>query len=154
MLCGPGQPESLLRNGSADVALLHRPYDTTAGFDTEDLHAEQQFWVQPLGHLLADRPHLSIADVNALTDLPLPRSPSGWKLPRRPRPEGSRPCPADPADRARTGLRTHESLPAQLRGDHAVVRVPDALVVTTVIAWPPQSRSPSVACLARTAAHL
>ncbi|WP_369639991.1 LysR family transcriptional regulator, partial [Nocardia sp. JMUB6875] len=53
MLCGPGEPERLLRNGTADVALLHRPYDTIAGFDTEDLHTENQIAVLPAGHPLS-----------------------------------------------------------------------------------------------------
>jgi DNA-binding transcriptional LysR family regulator len=33
-LCRPGEQEQLLRSGRADVALLHRPYDDTTGFDT------------------------------------------------------------------------------------------------------------------------
>ncbi|MGY2125858.1 LysR substrate-binding domain-containing protein [Nocardia gipuzkoensis] len=90
-MCGPGEPESLLRTGRAAVALLHRPYDTTVGFDTEDLHTEQQVVVLPAGHRLANRPHMSMADVNALTDLPLPR----W-----PRPDGS--YPTAPARRPAT----------------------------------------------------
>src|SRR5690242_2904625 len=32
LLCGPGEQERLLRDGRADVALLHRPFDSTAGF--------------------------------------------------------------------------------------------------------------------------
>ncbi|MFC8385975.1 LysR family transcriptional regulator [Nocardia sp. NPDC057272] len=156
VLCGPGEPESLLRNGSADVALLHRPYDTTAGFDTEDLHTEQQIVVLPAGHPLADRNHLSMAEVNALTDLPLPR----W-----PRPDGSYPDGPGPQVRDHTQLTQlitlgracavmPESLRAQLRHEHAIVAVPDAPAVTTVIAWPPHSRSKAVADLVRTATSL
>ncbi|WP_433626399.1 LysR family transcriptional regulator [Nocardia sp. CA-120079] len=156
MLCGPGQPENLLRNGSADVALLHRPYDTTAGFDTEDLHTEQQVVVLPAGHPLANRPHMSMAEVHALTDLPLPR----W-----PRPDGSYPDGPGPQVRDHTQLTQlitlgracavmPESLRAQLRDDHAIVPVPDAPPVTTVIAWPPHSRSKAIADLVRTAIRL
>ncbi|MFD4431749.1 LysR family transcriptional regulator, partial [Nocardia sp. NPDC058497] len=47
-----------------------------------------------------------------------------------------------------------ESLRAQLRDDHATVPVPDAPAVTTVIAWPPHSRSKAVADLVRTAIRL
>lgn len=156
VLRGPSEPESLLRNGSADVALLHRPYDTTAGFDTEDLHTEQQIVVLPAGHPLANRPYVSMAEVNALTDLPLPR----W-----PRPDGSYPEGPGPQVRDHTQLTQlirlgracavmPESLRAQLRDDHAVVPVPDAAAVTTVIAWPPHSRSKAVADLVRTAIRL
>lgn len=155
-LCGPGEPESLLRNGSADVALLHRPYDTTAGFDTEDLHTEQQIVVLPAGHPLADRPHVSMAEVNALTDLPLPR----W-----PRRDGSYPDGPGPQVRDHTQLTQlialgracavmPESLRAQLSDSYAIVPVPDAPAVTTVIAWPPHSRSKAVADLVRTAIRL
>ncbi|WP_329005371.1 LysR family transcriptional regulator [Kribbella sp. NBC_00709] len=156
MLCGPGEPASLLRTGRADVALLHRPYDTTAGFDTEDLHTEQQVVVLPAGHPLANRPQMSMAEVNALTDLPLPR----W-----PRRDGTYPDGLGPQVRDHTQLTQlitlgracalmPESLGAQLRDDHAIVPVPDAPAVTTVIAWQPLSRSQAVADLVRTATRL
>lgn len=156
MLCGPGEQEGLLRDGRADVALLHRPFDTTAGFDTEDLHTEQQVLVLPAGHPLAYRPHMSLAEVSALTDLPLPR----W-----PRRDGSYPDGPGPQVRNHTQLaqlialgRTcaimPESVRTQLRDDHAIVPVPDAPAVTTVIAWPPHSRSKAVADLVRTAIRL
>ncbi|MFD7153241.1 LysR family transcriptional regulator [Kribbella sp. NPDC059898] len=156
MLCGPGEPESLLSTGHADVALLHRPYDTTAGFDTEDLHTEQQVVVLPAGHPLATRTQLSMAEVNGLTDLPLPR----W-----PRRDGSYPDGHGPQVRDHTQLTQlitlgracavmPESLGAQLRDDHAIVPVPDAAAVTTVIAWPPHSRSQAVADLVRTATRI
>ncbi|MFF0613714.1 LysR family transcriptional regulator [Nocardia tengchongensis] len=153
VLGGPGEPERLLRNGSADVALFHRPYDSTAGFDTEDLHTEQQVVVLPAGHPFSNRPHISMAEVNALTDLPLPR----W-----PRPDGTYPDGPGPQVRDHTQLTQlirlgracavmPESLRAQLRDDHAIVPVPDAPPVTTVIAWPPHSRSRAIADLVRTA---
>ncbi|WP_030516843.1 LysR family transcriptional regulator [Nocardia sp. NRRL WC-3656] len=156
LLCGPGEQEALLRDGRADVALLHRPFDTTAGLDTEDLHTEQQVLVLPAGHPLAHRPHLSSAEVATQTDLPLPR----W-----PRQDGSYPDGPGPKVRDHTQLaqlialgRTcavmPESVRTHLRDDHAIVPVPDAPAVTTVIAWPPHSRSKAVADLVRTATRL
>jgi DNA-binding transcriptional LysR family regulator len=156
ILCGPGQPENMLRDGRADVALLHRPYDTMAGFHIEDLHTEQQVVVLPAWHPLADRPHTSITEVNALADLALPR----W-----PRPDGSYPDGSGPQVRDHTQLFqlialglacavVPESLRTQLRDDHAIVPVPDAPAVTTVIAWPPHSRSKAVADLVQTAIRL
>ncbi|NUP28797.1 MAG: LysR family transcriptional regulator [Nocardia sp.] len=153
MLCGPGEPESLLRTGRADIALLHRPYDTTAGFDTEDLHTEQQIVVLPAGHPLADRAHLSLTEINTRTDLPLPRWPGR---------DGSYPDGPGPRVRDHTQLFqlialglacavVPESLRTQLRDDHAIVPVPDAPAVTTVIAWPPHSRSQAVAHFVRAA---
>jgi DNA-binding transcriptional LysR family regulator len=52
LLCGIGEQERLLRNGRADVALLHLPFDTTAGLDTEELRTEKQVVILPAGHSL------------------------------------------------------------------------------------------------------
>ncbi|MQY31622.1 Hca operon transcriptional activator HcaR [Nocardia sp. RB56] len=156
VLCGPGEQERLLRDGRADVAILHRPFDTTAGFDTEDLYTEPQIVVLPAGHLLADRPHISMDEVATLTDLPQPR----W-----PRRDGTYPDGPGPQIRDHTQLtqlialgRTcavvPESVRTHLRDEHATVPVPDAPAVTTVIAWPPHSRSKPVADLVRTATRL
>ncbi|MER5863015.1 LysR family transcriptional regulator [Kitasatospora sp. NPDC002040] len=156
VLCGPGEQERLLRDGRADVALLQRPFDTTAGLDTEDLHTEQQVVVLPAGHPWSGRPHLSPADLTALTDLPLPR----W-----PRRDGTYPDGPGPQVRDHTQLfqlialgracaLVPESLRAHLRDDLTTVPVPDAPAVTTVIAWPPHSRSKAVADLVRTATRL
>ncbi|RSS88764.1 LysR substrate-binding domain-containing protein, partial [Streptomyces sp. WAC05950] len=116
----------------------------------------QQVLVLPAGHPLANRPHLSTAEVTTLTDLPLPR----W-----PRRDGGYPDGPGPQVRDHTQLfqlialgracaLVPESLRAQLRDDHATVPVPDAPTVTTVIAWPPHSRSKAVADLVRTATRL
>lgn len=156
MLCGPGESEGLLRSGQADIALLQRPYDTTTGFDTEDLRTEAQVLVLPAGHSGADRAHLSMAEVEALTDLPLPR----W-----PRRDGSYPDGPGPEVRnhsqlmqlialGRTCAIVPESLRAELRDSYAIVPVPDAPAVTTVIAWPPHSRSKAVADLVRIATSI
>ncbi|MFE7512325.1 LysR family transcriptional regulator [Streptomyces sp. NPDC057540] len=156
LLCGPGEQESLLRDGRADVALLQRPFDSTVGLDTEELRTERQVLVLPAGHPLADRPHVSMAEVTARTGLPLPR----W-----PRRDGGYPDGPGPPVRDHTQLFqlialgracavVPESLRAGLRDGHATVPVPDAPAVTTVIAWPPHSRSRAVADLVRTATRL
>ena len=156
ILCGPGEPANLLRTGRADVALLHRPYDSTAGLDTEDLHTEPQVLVLPAGHHLANRPLMSMTEIGDLTDPPLPR----W-----PQRDGSYPDGQGPQVRDHTQLTQliglgracavmPESAASQLREGHAVVPMSDAPTVTTVIAWPPLSRSQAVANLVRTAARL
>ncbi|MFB7843496.1 LysR family transcriptional regulator [Microbacterium sp. NPDC056052] len=155
-LGGPGQPETLLRTGRADVALLQRPYDETIGLDTEDLHTEQQVLVVPADHPVAVRPHLSLAEADALADLPLPR----W-----PEPDGSYPEGPGPQVRDHTQLLqlislglacavAPESLQSQLRDGHAMVPLSDAPAVTTVIAWPPHSTSQALAHFIRTATRL
>jgi DNA-binding transcriptional LysR family regulator len=153
VLCGPGEQERLLRDGQADVALLHRPFDSTAGFDAEELHTEGQVALLPAGHPLAGSPSLSMAE---LAGLPLPRWPDR---------QGHYPDGPGPAVRDNTQLlqlialgRAAAVLPESVRGrlhDGLVtVPVPDAPPVTTVIAWPPHSRSRPLALLVRTATRL
>ncbi|MEJ2885833.1 LysR family transcriptional regulator [Actinomycetospora aeridis] len=152
-LCGPGQQERLLRDGRADVALLHRPFDATAGFDTEDLVTEGQALYLPAGHPLSARPELRMAD---LADLPLPR----WPAAGGGYPEGPGPEVRDTAQlRQLVSLgRAVAVLPESARHGLAddVVTVPlvDAPPVTTVVAWPPHSRSRAVADLVRVASRL
>ncbi|MGY2028139.1 LysR family transcriptional regulator [Nocardia gipuzkoensis] len=156
LLCGIGEQERLLRDGRADVALLHRPFDAMAGFDIEELHTEEQVVLLPAGHPLADRTHVRMAEVAELPGLPLPR----W-----PRRDGTYPDGSGPQVRDHTQLLQlialgrasailPESVRAHLRRDHAAVPVLDAPAVTTVIAWPPHSRSKAVADLVRTATRL
>ncbi|WEO93422.1 LysR family transcriptional regulator [Streptomyces sp. FXJ1.172] len=153
LLCGIGEQERLLRNGRADVALLHRPFDTTAGLDTEDLLTEGQVVVLPAGHPLAGRTHVRMAEVTGLPGLPLPR----WPGPDGVYPEGPGPRAHDHAQLlqlialGRACWVAPESCRAQLRDGLAAVPVLDAPAVTTVIAWPPHSRSRAVAGLVRAA---
>ncbi|MFI6817633.1 LysR family transcriptional regulator [Nonomuraea sp. NPDC050328] len=156
VLCGIAEQGRLLRDGRADAALLHLPYDSTTGFDTEELHAEGQVVVLPAGHPLTSRAELRMADVADLPGLPRPR----W-----PRPDGSYADGPGPQVRdlaqlcqlialGRASAILPESCRAQLRHDLAAVPVPDAPTVTTVIAWPPHSRSLALASLIRTATSL
>lgn len=156
MLCGPGEQERLLRNGRADVAILHRPFDETRGFDTEDLVTEGQVAVLPAGHPLTTRAHLNLCDVNDLPDLPMPRWPeSDGTYPSGPGPEiQSHTQLLQLITLGRTLMVAPESCRAQLRDDVAAVPVLDAPEVTTVIAWPPHSRSRAVADLVQTALRL
>lgn len=155
-LCGIAEQERLLRNGRADAALLHLPFDSTAGFDTEPLCTEGQVAVLPVGHHLLRRPHLRLADVEALPGMPLPR----W-------PDGSGAYPDGPGPEAHDVTQLYQlialgravavlpdSCRAQIREDLAIVPVLDAPMVTTVIAWPPHSRSRALAALIRAATSL
>jgi DNA-binding transcriptional LysR family regulator len=152
-LCGPGEQLRVLRDGRADVAFLHRPYDSTAGLDTEDLVTEGQVLVLPAGHPLAGRAAIRTADVAA----------AGLPLPRWPRPDGSYPDGPGPLVRDTTQLlqlialgRAAAMMPetVQLTGGLTAVPVLDAVPVTTLVAWPPHSRNRAVADLVRTATTL
>ncbi|NKQ52110.1 LysR family transcriptional regulator [Amycolatopsis sp. K13G38] len=155
-LCAIAQQGQLLRDGRADVALLHLPFDSIAGFDTEELRTEGQVAVLPAGHPLTTRGHVRMAELTALTEPPAPR----W-----PRSDGTYPDGPGPQLRDNAQLlqlialgRAWAVLPESVRGhlaaEHATVPVLDAPPVTTVIAWPPQSRSRAIADLVRTATRL
>jgi LysR family transcriptional regulator, benzoate and cis,cis-muconate-responsive activator of ben and cat genes len=92
-LCGIGEQERLLRDGRADVALLHRPFDSTSGFDTEELCTEGQVAILPADHPLTQRAHLRTADVTALPGLPMAR----WPGPDGTYPDGPGPQVRDHA---------------------------------------------------------
>ena len=156
LLCGIGEQTRLLRDGRADAALVHRPFDCIAGFDSEELLTEEQVAILPAGHPLATRTSLTMAEVSDIPDLPLAR----W-----PRHDGSYPPGPGPEVHDQSQLaqlialgRTLIVIPASGRAwlwtDHAAVPVTDAPLVTTLIAWPPHSRSLALAGLIRTAARL
>jgi DNA-binding transcriptional LysR family regulator len=156
LLCEVGEQAGLLRDGRADVALMHRPYDDLAGFDTVDLHTEGQVAILPAAHPLASRDQLTLADVSNVPDLPIAR----W-----PRLDGTYPDGPGPEVHTQSQLaqlvalgRTLLVIPASSRAwqwpEHVAVPVIDAPDVTTVIAWQPTSNSPAIAALVRAAANL
>lgn len=156
LLCEVGEQAGLLRNGRADIALMHRPVDDLTGFDTEDLHTEGQVALLPARHPLAARDQLTLAEVSNVPDLPIAR----W-----PRLDGTYPDGPGPEVHTQSQLAQQVSLgltllviPGSSRAwqwpDHVAVPVIDAPAITTVIAWPTASRSPTVAALVRNAMAL
>jgi DNA-binding transcriptional LysR family regulator len=149
-LVGIGEPERMLRDGRADVALLYLPFDDTAGFDFEELSREGQVALLPFSHPLAKRKRLSVADLHELPDLPLPR----WPEPDGSYLDGPGPAVHDYVQLwqliglGRACAIVPESAP-RLGHEVAVVPLVDAVPVTTVIAWPPHSRLRGVAQLVR-----
>ena len=156
ILCGIGEQGRLLRDGRADVALLHRPFDSTARFDTEELYTEGQVVLLPAGHPLTGRSHVRMADISALPGLPLPRWPGrGGSYPDGPGPEvrdNTQLLQLIALGRAAAVL--PESVRVHLRDDIVAIPVRDAPQVTTVIAWPPHSRSRALAGLVQAATRL
>jgi DNA-binding transcriptional LysR family regulator len=67
-----GRRGSLVRDGEADVTLLHRPRNDLTGLDAADLITEEQVAVLPRRHRLACRTTLRLADLAGET---LPRWP-------------------------------------------------------------------------------
>ena len=151
-LVGIGEPERMLRDGRADVALLLLPFDELAGFDFVQLHTEGQVALLPPGHPLAKRKQLRMSDLEGLLDLPLPR----WPESDGTYSDGHGPAVRDYVQLlqliglGRACAVVPESAP-RFADDLAVVPVLDAERVTTVIAWPPHSRSKTVADLVQIA---
>ena len=153
LLCEVGEQAGLLRDGSADVAVMHLPFDDVAGFDTEELCVEGQVAILPAAHPLAARDRLTLAEVADVPGLPIAR----W-----PRLDGTYPEGPGPEVRTQSQLaqlvalgRTLLVIPASSRAwqwpEHVSVPVVDAPRVTTVLAWPSGSRSREVASLVRSA---
>jgi DNA-binding transcriptional LysR family regulator len=152
-LCGIGQQASMLRDGRADVGLLHRPWDDLSGFDTEDLLVQRQVVVLPVRHRLAGRAAVGLAD---LRDEPMPQWPGD--PPSTARATG----PAGPLIRdgaqlfelialGRVVAVLPESVRDRLRTDLTCVPVLDAALSTVVVAWPERSRSLAAAAFVRAA---
>jgi len=159
LLCEVGEQAGLLRDGRADVALMHRPVDDLAGFDTEDLLTEGQVAILPAAHPLAARDALTLTEVSHVPELPIARWPrlvdGAVVYPDGPGPEVH--TQAQLAQLVALG-RTLLVIPASSRAwqwpEHVAVPVTDAPDVTTVLAWPPSTRSAAVAALVRSAARL
>lgn len=154
VLSPPGHQALMLRDGRADVAILHRPFDDLSGFDTDLLRVESQVLVLPVGHPVSHAASVTLAQARSIRDLPPPR----W-----PQVDGTYPDGPGPELRDLTQVlqlvrlgRTAIVLPESARVPPALARVPvsDAPQVMTVIAWPPQSVSPGVAGLVRAATRL
>ncbi|MET7301044.1 LysR family transcriptional regulator [Embleya sp. NPDC005575] len=144
-LCGWHEQPRLLRCGEADVALVHEPFDHT-GLDAETLAAEPRVVALAAGHPLADRDHLTLADLG-LHAGDLHRFLDEIRQETR-----------DLAQLlALVGLgRVAPLLPASVASRYprsGVVYRPvlDAPPVILAIAWPQQSRSTATAALIRTA---
>jgi DNA-binding transcriptional LysR family regulator len=126
VLCGIAEQGRLLRDGRADVALLHPPHDSIVGFDIEELRTERQVAILPAGHPLTHRTQLRMADVTALPDLPMPR----WPGPDGEYPDGPGPQIRDSAQLyqlialGRATAVLPESVRTHLRRDLATVPCP------------------------------
>ncbi|MFE7778756.1 LysR family transcriptional regulator [Streptomyces sp. NPDC057445] len=156
LLCEAHQQQTLLQDGQADVALLHLPFDSTAGLDSETLYTEGQVAILPTSHPLAGRSEIRMAEVTALPDLPMARWPDpGGNYPEGPGVEVRNLTQLfQLIALGRTTVVVPESAGTDLRRDLAAVPVLDAPPVTTVIAWPSHSRLRSVADLIRIATRL
>ncbi|RNL86159.1 LysR family transcriptional regulator [Halostreptopolyspora alba] len=144
---GAGEQAAAVRDGRADVALLHRPDADLTGLDREDLLVESQVALLPPHHRLSGHARIRVAD---LEDDPLPR----W--------------PDTAGELSGAGIREAGRLmqlilvgrliavgPESVRryawDGVACVPVVDAAPTTLALAWPEDSRSRAVSAFARVA---
>ncbi|MFD6188874.1 LysR family transcriptional regulator [Streptomyces sp. NPDC060275] len=152
---GTCEQEGMLRDGRADVALMHAPFNSLAGFDSEELMTEGQIAVLPAGHPLASQRTLSVAEVSDIPDLPLARWSRHGTYPPGPGPEiHDQTQLAQLIALGRTVAVYPDSARAWLWAEHTAVPLTDAPPVVTHIAWPAHSTSPALAALIRTATGL
>lgn len=148
VLCASADRAPMLRDGRADVGLLHRPHNDLSGLDTEDLLVERQVVVLPARHQLAGRTRVRLADLEHET------------MPRWPGTSGDGPVVNDSGQLmqlvalGRLVAVLPESVLGQLRQDLVCVPVEDAQTTTLLVAWPEQSRSLAVAGFVRAAAAM
>jgi DNA-binding transcriptional LysR family regulator len=145
---GAGDRAALLRDGRADVGLLHTPHENVSGLDTETLMTEPRVAVLPGWHRLAQRANLRLDD---LRDEELPR----WHGVAADGAAG--PEVADMTELAhlialgRTVAVLAQSVVGPLGPDLACVPVTDAGLSTLVVAWPQASHARDVAAFVRAA---
>ncbi|MFJ3213704.1 MULTISPECIES: LysR family transcriptional regulator [Streptomyces] len=152
---GTCEQGEMLRDGRADVALMHAPFNSLVGFDSEELMTEGQIAILPAGHPLAARRSLTVAEVTDLPDLPLARWARDGAYPPGPGPEiRDQTQLAQLIALGRTAAVFPESARAWLWAEHTAVPLTDAPPVVTHIAWPAHSRSLALASLIRTATRL
>jgi DNA-binding transcriptional LysR family regulator len=139
---------ALLRDGRADVALLHTPHEDLRGLDAEPLMVEPRVAVLPAEHALARRTSLLWADLR------------GETLPRWPGRAGEGATGPEVADLAqmkhlivlgRTIAVLARSAVGEVGPELVCVPVRDAVPSTLVVAWPPNHSSRHVAAFVRAA---
>ena len=156
LMCEVGEQRQVLRQGRADAALVHSPYDVFDEFDSQEVVTEPQVAIVPAGHPLALRPRLTLTEVADVPDLPIARWPRhDGSYPPGPGPEvHTQSEMAQLVSLGRALLVIPESSRAWQWPDHVAVPVLDAPLVTTLLAWPASARSPRLAGLVQAAADL
>jgi DNA-binding transcriptional LysR family regulator len=142
-----GERAAMVRDGRADVALLHRPQNDLTGLDAEDLRTEGQVVVLPADHPLAARATVRLADLHGQ---PMPRWPEGRQTTGHPIQDAGQLMNLVALGRLVAVL--PESIRDRLPSGVTCRPVADADDVTTVVAWPHHSRSRLVAAFVQAAA--
>ncbi|MGR6915505.1 LysR family transcriptional regulator [[Actinomadura] parvosata] len=148
VICGIGEEPALLRDGTADLALLRLPQDDLSGLATEELLTEREMVVLPRTHRLAGRATLRPADLAGET---FPRWTAQWP--------GTGPVIRDTGQVAelialgRMVAVLPESVARHLGRGLATVPL-DGRRTTLLAVWREERRDRALAALVRTAAEV
>jgi DNA-binding transcriptional LysR family regulator len=156
LLCELGEQGQIVRDGRADVAIMHAPFDVMTGLDSVEILTEGQVAIVPASHPLARRHTVKMAEVSDVPDLPIAR----W-----PRHDFSYPPGPGPEVRTQSQLaqlvalgRTLLVIPASSRAwqwpEHVAVPVVDNGASTTLLAWRAGVRPAGLDALVETAQRL
>ncbi|MFD0656564.1 LysR family substrate-binding domain-containing protein [Thermocatellispora tengchongensis] len=148
VLCSAHECAGVIRDGRADVGLLHRSNTDLTGLDIEELLTEDQVVVLPHSHHLADRVSVCLADLAGETMPHWSADPHNTPNRLSVRDVGQlmqlialgRAIAVVPA-----------SVRGQLRDDLTCVPVTDAQPTTLILAWPQGHRASALAAFVRTA---
>jgi DNA-binding transcriptional LysR family regulator len=154
-LCEWGEQPQLLRQGEADAALVHEPFDRT-GLDAETLAVEPRIVALPAAHPLVARDRVRLADLGLPTE---PGHPTAFRRYLTPTADEHR---VRDIPQLLTLVELGELiqvLPESIRTRYprpgvAYRPVLDAPPATLTITWPQQSRSKATAALVRAATSL
>jgi DNA-binding transcriptional LysR family regulator len=155
-LCGWGEQPRLLRQGEADAALIHEPFDHT-GLDAETVAVEPRVVALAAAHPLAARDRVSLADLDLPVSEPTYPGDLHRYLDKIVDEYGVRDLPQllKLVELGDIITLLPESVVSLYPRPGVVYRhVPDAPPATLAIAWPQQSRSPATAALVRAAGSL
>jgi DNA-binding transcriptional LysR family regulator len=148
LICRIGEEKALLRDGTADVALLRLPQDDLNGLATEVLLTERELVVLPRTHRLAGRASVRVADLDGEI---FPR----WTA----KSPGDGPVIRDTGQVAelialgRMIAILPESVTCHLSRDLAAIPV-DGRRTTLLAAWPEERRDRALAVFLRTAVEI
>ncbi|MEU1387329.1 MULTISPECIES: LysR substrate-binding domain-containing protein [unclassified Nonomuraea] len=145
VLCSAHERAGTIRDGRADVGLLHRSNTDLTGLDFAELLTEDQVVVLPHRHHLAGRASVRLADLTGET---MPRwsagSPNGLSV----QDVGQL---MQLVALGRAVAVVPASVRGQLRDDLVCVPVTDAEPTTLILAWPQGHRTSALVAFVRTA---
>ncbi|TDC73828.1 LysR family transcriptional regulator [Streptomyces hainanensis] len=152
IMAGAGDRSAPLRDGRADVGMLHSPYSDLEGLDAESLLVERQVVLLPTGHRLAARPWVRLSDLRGETMPPWPSRPVGSIAGQNVIDVGQL---MQLIALGRTIAVVPESVRDVMRQDGVVCRpVLDAPPTTVVLAWQQDNCSTAVAAFVRAATEV